>query len=815
MRHFFTCLLLGSLLLIISCQDDFETGYKRDASDFIKFKVILPVDDISKGILINSTSSEDFNNFGLFAYSSSQEFSYTEVPSEFYLNNEFKNKIVQKNNSGNWGFNTNYYWPQNQNISFFAYFPYIDTTSVSNGLKINYIENELPSISYTMPSNAINQPDLMIAVPEVNLYREVAELKFAHALASIGFEITGPSVGIDSIWITGISTSGTVSLKYDNQSIVWTDLNTPNKDPFVVGLINDPIATKDTASIMSQNGYLMVIPQTLPDSAYIMIKFDSMDVKKILLKNTLITEWEAGNKYTYLLKEGDYNFIVTADTSSCNFYGGTFNLSITSTYTPVEGTKTPIDLGWTVSLASADTNQVYGYNTLDGMGGTNIKRQISLGLSPYTYSQANEFDQTLQNNATYSYSDINDLSVIKDSVYSSNSYMVSNSGWHKFPAFVMGNGINGSTTNNITINNKNCFPDSIPYFVNYAGQTIENISDLEIPISDGCSAELLWMDAPELIDSVELRSDKYIQFFINNKTIRQGNALIALKNSSGTIMWSWHIWVTPWELILNSTTSLTDIFFFNINIGECLASTYIYEKREFKLIFTQNESNLTKEILLTQLYDSIFVDYNSLYFQWGRKDPMLGSVGYSVPKTCFGNTPFETSTSTTMVTIEDGIKNPNIFYCAPKSWYSEDIKTLWFLKSGFGVKTIYDPSPIFFRVPQRKALSKLEVNKGWETANNFGAFNFKYSNGDESETLNLTLIANGYRNGSDGRIMNNNNFGYYWSSVDLIPADSTYKASSLFFNNLIVDEVINNAVKSMGYTICPMQDQFSSDEVIE
>ena len=79
----------------------------------------------------------------------------------------------------------------------------------------------------------------------------------------------------------------------------------------------------------------------------------------------------------------------------------------------------------------------------------------------------------------------------------------------------------------------------------------------------------------------------------------------------------------------------------------------------------------------------------------------------------------------------------------------------------------------------------------------------------------MTLIANGYRNGSDGRIMNNNNFGYYWSSVDLIPADSTYKASSLFFNNLIVDEVINNAVKSMGYTICPMQDQFSSDEVIE
>ena len=60
-------------------------------------------------------------------------------------------------------------------------------------------------------------------------------------------------------------------------------------------------------------------------------------------------------------------------------------------------------------------------------------------------------------------------------------------------------------------------------------------------------AELVWQDGPSLVTDIKYNSGANggtISFTVGKESIRQGNALIAIKDSQNTILWSWHIWVT-------------------------------------------------------------------------------------------------------------------------------------------------------------------------------------------------------------------------------------------------------------------------------
>ena len=798
-----------SLLLLIfcSCSDTLEIDKKREKTDYIRCNVSLQNEPLSKGSLINSSSSDGFTEIGVFAYQTTSSFSASSVPAECYYDNDFSNKLIQKNSQEVWQLDKTYYWPQSSYLSFFAYAPYV--TTPTNGVTLNIASGSIPTITYEMPNAVADQPDLLIAVPEIDLNHEVADLKFAHALASIAVIVTGPDLVIDSVWVTNISTKGTISLNYNGTSMEWQDLNDPSSEPYRIGLIPDAEAVDSITNIMATDGYLMVIPQELSDSAYIMIKFQDVDVKQVPLKTSTISSWEAGQIYTYELKHGEYNFIVTPDTTQCSYLGGTFNLSITSQYTAVD--QTARDLGWTVSIDNiSDTTWLQGYSTLSGDGGLNLSRQFNLQLSPYTSSLANSYDQDLQQAATIGYDDLRNIAEYNDSLYTSNCYLISHPGWFQFPAYVMGNGISGVPASNPTINNEDCFPSTAPYFVDYAGNEITKLSDLQIPIDASCSVEVLWMDAPELLTNVELTTDQNIQFYVSPNSIRQGNAIIGIKNGSGDIMWSWHIWVTPIRLITTEAKDTTNIFYFNLNIGECLESSYVYQSREVSLTFTQNESNISKTITFNQLKDSIFIDYSSLYFQYGRKDPSPGASKGSTVKPLFGTTFYSISPTTTPVTVQEAIANPTVFYPSTESWYSNDIYTLWFIADGYGYKTLYDPSPSLFKVPIERAYGHLVVNNGWYVYKGFGTYNFKYSNGSDSEEIDLTLTANGYVNGSTGVITENGSTGNYWSAIDVSTANTDNEATSFKFNYSMIDNFVSHSNKAMGFTICPIQDMNAS-----
>ena len=190
------------------------------------------------------------------------------------------------------------------------------------------------------------------------------------------------------------------------------------------------------------------------------------------------------------------------------------------------------------------------------------------------------------------------------------------------------------------------------------------------------SLEVLWESfgtsqkpsAGDLIRSINY--DAGFVVFSTPSSFKEGNAVIAAKDASGTILWSWHIWLTdqPEEQeYYNNAGTMMDR-----NLGAISA--------------TPGD-----------------VGALGLLYQWGRKDPFLGSSSIS-SSTLAKSTitwPSAVNSNTSNGTIEYATANPTTFITCNTSnwdWYytgsSSTDNTRWQSE-----KTIYDPCPVGWRVP--------------------------------------------------------------------------------------------------------------------
>lgn len=205
------------------------------------------------------------------------------------------------------------------------------------------------------------------------------------------------------------------------------------------------------------------------------------------------------------------------------------------------------------------------------------------------------------------------------------------------------------------------------------------------------SVEVLWetfgtTTAPskgDLIKKIGFKDNSIA--FVTADVFTKGNALIAAKDVSGNILWSWHIWMTdqPQEHVYkNNAGTLMDR-----NLGALTATAY--------------------DPLST-----------GLLYQWGRKDPFLGiaeipkeeSYGISMESTLQWPE-YVISTSQTG-TIEYSILNPTTFITYnPEAFIYDEEYDDWSndydwlnreysnLERWSSSKTIYDPCPAGWRVP--------------------------------------------------------------------------------------------------------------------
>ena len=154
---------------------------------------------------------------------------------------------------------------------------------------------------------------------------------------------------------------------------------------------------------------------------------------------------------------------------------------------------------------------------------------------------------------------------------------------------------------------------------------------------------------------------------------KEGNAVIAAKDASGKILWSWHIWFTDQpqgQVYYNNAGTMMDR-----NLGATSA--------------TPGD-----------------VGALGLLYQWGRKDPFLGSSSISSSSVAESTItwPSAVSSNSNTGTITYATANPTTFITYNNSnydWYytgsSSTDNTRW--TTSESNKSIYDPCPAGWRVP--------------------------------------------------------------------------------------------------------------------
>ena len=383
-----------------------------------------------------------------------------------------------------------------------------------------------------------------------------------------------------------------------------------------------------------------------------------------------------------------------------------------------------------------------------------------------------------------------------------NCYMVHAPGTYKLP-LVYGNAIKNGATNTSAFIPSN--PTTNAYtrssFVNHADNPITGPWLKDHAGATPASAELLWQDAQGLISQVGINGD-YLTFTVPAATITAGNAVIAVKNSSGTVVWSWHIWVTDQNWDGNLSTLIGTYRNFEIapvNLGyvasKPVRSTYKGNTGSV-LINLNNKADIVFDV---EQPDYVIDNYTTIsglsykrfyepYYQWGRKDPFIPGC-YDAPakpvdKTVYNisGTDITTSISPANTVVSspatDGtaISNPTIMYTTAESPYhwntnlyinswdgGEDTKLSysypkWYSnRSKKTVKTVYDPCPPGFCVPTETlwTLVAAKIGESSNTANLGQGLNGKSFTPNAGNTV--FIYGPGYRSGTGALCVGNSN----------------------------------------------------------
>jgi hypothetical protein len=143
--------------------------------------------------------------------------------------------------------------------------------------------------------------------------------------------------------------------------------------------------------------------------------------------------------------------------------------------------------------------------------------------------------------------------------------MVHTAGDYRLP-LVYGNAIKNGDVNSAAYTGPNSGSNTTKAFLNHAGTTITAPWITKATNGTGvnkgmgisvASAELLWQDAQGIVTAVDIEGDYLTLTVGKNATEQEGNAVVAAKDGSGNIVWSWHIWLTKQTFAANDLTEVT------------------------------------------------------------------------------------------------------------------------------------------------------------------------------------------------------------------------------------------------------------------
>ena len=346
-------------------------------------------------------------------------------------------------------------------------------------------------------------------------------------------------------------------------------------------------------------------------------------------------------------------------------------------------------------------------------------QSLRITIEPQVNSKPDVAGDNLRANAPKVDFDLSTLNVATGETVSTttaNCYVIQASGSYKFPV-VYGNAIKNGSTNTSAYSRTASAGNQ--YLTKLVDHKDRELTTPYIPAqlaSDNTvlTATIEWTDAPGLIQNVAYiagdeadLTDDYISFEVPSENITSGNALISVR-SNDVIAWSWHIWVTD--------VDLTDVRAVNggfsastVNVGWVDKKEETYIARNCIVRVVQNISDKTSEANVLQSGDNITTLSNSPYYQWGRPHPWHSAASTSTYKKTY---PANAMTQVSdRASVGQAIQNPARRYgYSEGTWMAHQYENLWNINTARNntVKTIYDPSPVGFKVWPVTAFSALE-----------------------------------------------------------------------------------------------------------
>ena len=713
---------------------------------------------------------------------------------------------------------------------FYAVYPQVTTTD--HRLTLAPSSNtSTPYVNIEVEPTVQNQKDLMTACSGTTPIQyttfgtaPAVPLQFQHAMTAIRFKIGDRLSGshhITKIEIINAKSKGKFTLPSSVQNTTgasfnsaWSDVSTPatftldDINVSTAGHVNETIVGKD-----GDNFTFYMIPQTLSSDVKVKVYFDNQASPAIVAPFT--GTWKAGTTKTYALAQSANNLKYTFEATpnpneAANTEGATTSYQITSY---VDDDKQHRPVKWKVVSYDADGDGTFSMSEKpDWLTIPNEGRTTTQDVEQYTATfNANQRDVLADfNNAmktadpvtNYNLANATGADAIENTA---NCYIISAPGTYRIP-LVYGNAIKGGATNSSAYTSSKTKVMGSEEFVlqEFVDHNDHKITSPYINVQNSgaqaTKAKVIWEDCQDIVTTLKVTgsgADSYLTFTIDENKLQNGNAVVAVTNAAGTVMWSWHLWFTPKSSLkkIPFTSGSTTYNFMTDNLGWKYTKWTGGLKREVVVkIEQQAETGEKKTATITLKQapgNNVREGYGNLY-QWGRKDPLPGTnnfypntapnIGYKFNDgyATVGDSHAEYTNPANVQRMEKrtiglGIREPGIML--PKvgggklSWTNRQYINLWSADNDKmyesetpiknGVKTIYDPSPVGFKVPDAYAFK--DLSKGgavWENG-----YTLKVDNDKD-----IYFQAGGYRDGRDGILKGVGVGGYamYWASAALI-----------------------------------------------
>lgn len=674
-----------------------------------------------------------------------------------------------------------------------------------------------PYVDFEVKPKVVDQEDLMTACSGEVHYatRFVAptiNLKFRHALTAVRFKV-GQNLSwnktITKVEITGAKSKGRYMLPTNENGTGarWTNLS--NTKPFILGgdgkvnvrtseAVNNIIVGKP-----GDNFTFYMIPQPLTGNN-VQVKVTLDDGK--VLTSTLSGIWKPGTTKTYALTENQskWNYVLTVVRTNNNKLK--YDQTDAGTYTvqsyrtdPSTGTQQPVKWKVVSYQESKDGGVTWGaattvkpkwlslgkiegngnYTTTGESGTATLRKDITDRLAMYNKVLRNA-KQKGSAGSPYDLS-VHNYKGEGQTMNTANSYLISAPGYYKIP-LVYGNAIKNGSNNTKSYQTANSGEYILQKFKDHAGADITspyiNVQNSSKPATQ---ASIVWTDQRGIVDGLSVTNagaKSYVNFHVPADKIKNGNAVIAVKNASGTIMWSWHLWFDHKEVL--ETVKCTnfqgkDYNFTKQTLGFAYrkwdGSTYDKNrivKVKFEQTIGQKTSGKQHATITIEQEPGSVKEISATCYQFGRKDAFPG-----IDKIADGY--FNKNGSKNM-SVTNGIQHPEIFYnFDAETWYYHyNQNNLWSMNNittGYNdnsvVKTIYDPCPAGFHIPASNAFTgftKNGENGGPMNVSGVWDYGWHFNNKLSSPDATVYFPAVGGRYGDGGSL---NGVGYgagYWSA---------------------------------------------------